>query len=67
MHDVTYLRRSGKAVEFKDGIKIDIYDTRKRHKKNFIGCYPIRMIKTANELSFEMPYIKTLGISWKDR
>jgi 2-dehydropantoate 2-reductase len=40
-NDVTHLVRPGKAIQFKDGIKIDIYDTRKGHKKDFISHYPI--------------------------
>jgi 2-dehydropantoate 2-reductase len=45
-NDVTYLVRPGKAVQFRDGIQIDIYDTRKGHKKDFIGHYPICVTET---------------------
>jgi 2-dehydropantoate 2-reductase len=45
-HDVTHLVRPGKAAHFKDSIKIDMYDTRKGHRKNFIGHYSIRVTET---------------------
>jgi 2-dehydropantoate 2-reductase len=42
-HDVIHLVRPGKAAQFKDGIKIDMYDTRKGHKRDFVGHYAIRV------------------------
>jgi 2-dehydropantoate 2-reductase len=45
-NDVTHLVRPGKAAQFKDGIRIDIYDTRKGHAKDFIGHYPICVTET---------------------
>ena len=42
-HDITHLVRPGKAVQYKDGFKIDMYDTRKGHKKDFVGHYPIHV------------------------
>ena len=44
-NDVTHLVRPGKARQFKDGFKVDMYDTRKGHKKDFIGHYPIRVVE----------------------
>jgi len=45
-HDVTHLVRAGKATQFKDGFKIDMYDTRKGHKRDFVGHYPIRVAES---------------------
>lgn len=42
-HDVTHLVRPGRAAQFKDGFKIDMYDVRKNHKRDFIGHYTIRV------------------------
>ena len=42
-HEVTHLVRPGRATTYKDGIKIDMHDVRKGHKKDFIGHYPIRV------------------------
>jgi 2-dehydropantoate 2-reductase len=42
-HEVTHLVRPGRAAQFKDGFKIDMYDVRKGHKRDFIGHYPIRV------------------------
>jgi 2-dehydropantoate 2-reductase len=45
-HEVTHLLRPGKAAQFKNGFKIDMYDVRKGHKRDFIGHYPIRVTET---------------------
>jgi 2-dehydropantoate 2-reductase len=45
-HDVTHLVRPGKAPQFKNGFKIDMYDTRKGHKRDFIGHYAIRVTES---------------------
>jgi 2-dehydropantoate 2-reductase len=45
-HDVTHLVRPGKAAQFKNGFKIDMYDVRKGHKRDFIGHYAIRVTET---------------------
>ena len=45
-HYVTHLVRPGRRGMYPDGIKIDMYDLRKGHKKNFIGHYPIRLAET---------------------
>jgi 2-dehydropantoate 2-reductase len=45
-HDVTHFVRPGRAAIYKNGIKIDMYDVRKGHKKDFIGHYPIRVAET---------------------
>jgi 2-dehydropantoate 2-reductase len=42
-HEVFHLVRPGKAEKFKDGFKVDMYDVRKGHKKDYIGHYPIRV------------------------
>ncbi len=43
--DVTHLVREGKAAQFSGGMKIDMYDVRKGHKRDFIGRYPIRAVE----------------------
>ena len=45
-HEVLHLVRSGKSAQYVDGINIDMYDVRKGHKRDFIGCYPIRLTET---------------------
>lgn len=45
-HEVTHLVRPGRAGMYPDGIKIDMYDVRKGHKKNYLGHYPIRLTET---------------------
>jgi 2-dehydropantoate 2-reductase len=45
-HEVTHLVRPGKAGNFIGGFKIDMYDVRKGHKRNFIGHYPIRVTES---------------------
>jgi ketopantoate reductase len=38
-HDVTHLVRPGKSARYANGLKIDMYDVRKGHRRNFIGHY----------------------------
>lgn len=45
-HDVTHFVRPGRAANYTDGFKIDMYDVRKGHKRDFIGHYPIRVRET---------------------
>jgi 2-dehydropantoate 2-reductase len=45
-HEVTHLVRPGKAGQFPNGMDIDMYDTRKGHKRDFLGRYPIRLTET---------------------
>jgi 2-dehydropantoate 2-reductase len=45
-HAVTHLVRPGRGRMYPDGIKIDMYDLRKCHKKNFLGHYPIRLTES---------------------
>jgi len=45
-HEVTHLVRPGRAANYQDGFKIDMYDVRKGHKRDFIGHYPIRVTET---------------------
>jgi len=47
-HEVTHLVRPGRAANYQDGFKIDMYDVRKGHKKDFIGYYPICVTETVN-------------------
>ncbi len=47
-HEVTHLVRPGRAAQFAEGIKIDMYDVRKGHKKDFIGHYPIRVTESVS-------------------
>jgi 2-dehydropantoate 2-reductase len=45
-HDVTHLVRPGKAGKFTDGFKIDMYDVRNHHQRDFIGHYAIRVTES---------------------
>lgn len=45
-HDVVHLVRPGKAGKFTDGFKIDMYDVRKHHQRDFIGHYAIRVTES---------------------
>jgi 2-dehydropantoate 2-reductase len=42
-HEVTHLVRPGRAGQYPNGMDIDMYDTRKGHKRDFIGRYAIRL------------------------
>ena len=45
-HEVIHWVRPGKAEKFKDGFKIDMYDVRKGHKRDYIGHYSIHVTET---------------------
>jgi 2-dehydropantoate 2-reductase len=45
-HEVTHLVRPGRAGQFPQGIDLDMYDTRKGHKRNYVGRYAIRLTET---------------------
>lgn len=45
-HDVTHLVRPGRAKQYSDGLKIDMYDVRKRHKRDYLGHYAMRVTET---------------------
>lgn len=45
-HEVTHLVRPGRALQYTNGMDIDMYDVRKGHKHNFIGHYPIHVTET---------------------
>jgi 2-dehydropantoate 2-reductase len=45
-HEVIHLVRPGKSAGFRTGFKIDMYDTRKGHKRDFFGHYAIRVTET---------------------
>ena len=47
-HAVIHLVRSGRGGMYPHGIKIDMYDLRKGHKRNFLGHYPIRLTETVH-------------------
>jgi 2-dehydropantoate 2-reductase len=38
-HQVVHLVRSGRAATLGDGVQLDVFDRRKRHKRNFHGLY----------------------------
>jgi 2-dehydropantoate 2-reductase len=50
-HSVVHLVRPGRASLLLDGIKLDLYDTRKKHVRNYLGHYPLRLTEwlTAND------------------
>lgn len=59
-HDVTHFVRPGRAAQFAKGIKIDMYDVRKGHKKDFIGHYPIHLTETLQPSDgYEMVVVPT--------
>jgi 2-dehydropantoate 2-reductase len=45
-HEVTHLVRPGRGEQFPQGIDLDMYDTRKGHKRNYVGRYAIRLTET---------------------
>jgi 2-dehydropantoate 2-reductase len=45
-HEVTHLVRPGRAGQFPNAMDIDMYDTRKGHRRDFIGRYAIRLTET---------------------
>jgi 2-dehydropantoate 2-reductase len=45
-HDVTHLVRPGRGGQFTNGMDIDIYDTRKGHRRDYTGRYLIRLTES---------------------
>jgi ketopantoate reductase len=45
-HQVIHLVRAGRAATFSDGLKLDVLDLRKRHKRNFCGLYKLDALET---------------------
>lgn len=45
-HKVVHLIRSGRADGLRDGMAMDVFDCRKRHKQNFRGLYPLNAVET---------------------
>ncbi|HXY10692.1 MAG TPA: 2-dehydropantoate 2-reductase N-terminal domain-containing protein [Terriglobales bacterium] len=45
-HQVVHLVRSGRASKLRDGLTLDIFDRRKRHKRNFRGLYRLNAVET---------------------
>jgi 2-dehydropantoate 2-reductase len=59
-HEVTHLVRPGRTANYQDGFKIDMYDVRKGHKRDFTGHYPIRATETVTpEDGYELVIIPT--------
>ncbi len=47
-HQVVHLVRSGRAVAFRDGLPLDVFDRRKGHKRNFRGLYRLHAVETVS-------------------
>jgi ketopantoate reductase len=45
-HPVVHLVRSGRAASLGDGVKLDVFDRRKGHKRNFRGLYKLDAVET---------------------
>ena len=45
-HQVVHLVRSGRAAALCDGLKLDVFDRRKGHKRNFRGLYKLDAVET---------------------
>jgi 2-dehydropantoate 2-reductase len=45
-HEVVHLVRSGRAATLRDGMKLDVFDRRKGHKRNFCGLYKLDAVET---------------------
>jgi 2-dehydropantoate 2-reductase len=45
-HAVVHLVRSGRAASLRDGLKLDVFDRRKGHKRNFCGLYKLNALET---------------------
>ncbi len=45
-NEVIHLVRPGKSAQYAGGIRIDMYDVRKGHKRDLIGRYPICVTET---------------------
>jgi 2-dehydropantoate 2-reductase len=59
-HDVTHFVRMGKSVNYKDGIRMDMLDNRKGHKKMFLGTYALKVIETLEHTgNYELVIVPT--------
>jgi 2-dehydropantoate 2-reductase len=59
-HHVTHLVRPGKSPQFANGIEIDMYDTRKGHKRDFVGHYTIHVTESIQPSDgFELVIVPT--------
>ena len=59
-HEVIHLVRPGRGTQFKDGIKIDMYDVRKGHKRDFLGHYSIQVTENVpSEAEFDLVVVPT--------
>jgi 2-dehydropantoate 2-reductase len=59
-HAVTHLVRPGKSAQFANGLKIDMYDTRKGRKRSFIGTYVIQVTETLHSTDgYELVIVPT--------
>jgi 2-dehydropantoate 2-reductase len=47
-HDVVHFVRPGKAVRFRNGVPMDVYDRRKGHGRYFRGKYAIKVTEAAS-------------------
>jgi ketopantoate reductase len=47
-HQVAHFVRSGRAVAFRDGLPLDVFDLRKGHKRNFWGLYRLHAVETVS-------------------
>jgi Ketopantoate reductase PanE/ApbA len=45
-HQVVHLVRSGRAAALRGGLKLDVFDRRKGHKRNFYGLYKLEAVET---------------------
>jgi 2-dehydropantoate 2-reductase len=45
-HEVVHLVRSGRAATLRDGVRLDMFDRREGHKRNFRGLYKLDAIET---------------------
>jgi 2-dehydropantoate 2-reductase len=45
-HHVVHLVRSGKAAALRDGLMLDVFDRRRKHKRNFRGLYRLNAVET---------------------
>jgi ketopantoate reductase len=45
-HPVVHLVRSGRAASLGDGVKLDVFDRRKGHKRHFYGRYRLNAVET---------------------
>jgi ketopantoate reductase len=54
-HHVVHLVRSGRASALRDGLTLDMFDRRKRHKRNSGGLYRLNAVETLSPVdTFEL-------------